>query len=86
MNLLTRDGEGGESSAIEIPGWTLPGFANELFVNEKLSEKFSNRNSQLDAKQEPNGKDTRCISIFILISESLQSPTRFMVHFHVKHW
>lgn len=34
VNFLTREGEGGENSAMEIQDWSLPDFAIELFIND----------------------------------------------------
>lgn len=50
VNLLTREGEGGENSIMEIQDWSLPDFAIKLFINdcqeierEVLKRKISTR-------------------------------------------
>ena len=60
MNFLTREGERGENSAMEIQDWSLPEFAIELLMRHLTRGlPLSSRKTQLDATQEPNGKDKR---------------------------
>ena len=60
MNFLTREGERGENSAMEIQDWSLPEFPIKLLMrNLTRGLSLSSRKTQLDATQEPNGKDKR---------------------------